>query len=114
MANQTRKHFMRSSPEDMRVAKGAPDTDQTRAPAYRLAYDDAEFLCSDDLRPIRLQLELLKPELMLDKQGIKSTIDWYKNFYTLEGKTSIFDISMDQIDEYSAIARSKEIEWAKK
>ena len=74
MANQTRKHVMRGSPEDMRVAKGAPDTAQTRAPAYRLAYDDAEFLCSDDLRPIRLQLELLKPELMMDEQGIKSTI----------------------------------------
>ena len=64
MANQTRKHVMRSSPEDMGVAEGAPDTAQTRAPAYRLAYDDAEFLCSDELRPIRLQLELLKPELV--------------------------------------------------
>ena len=74
MANQTRKHVMRSSPEDMGVAAGAPDTAQTRAPAYRLAYDDAEFLCSDELRPIRLQLELLKPELVLDEQGIKSTI----------------------------------------
>ena len=37
MANQTRKHVMRGSPEDMRAAKGAPDTAQTRAPAYRLA-----------------------------------------------------------------------------
>ena len=47
---------MRSSPEDMRAAKGAPDSAQMRAPAYRLAYDDAEFFCSDDLRHIRLQL----------------------------------------------------------
>jgi hypothetical protein len=31
-------------------------------------------MCRDELRPVRLQLELLKPELMLDEQGIESTI----------------------------------------
>ncbi len=43
-------------------------------PSYRLAYLDTEFLRSEDLRPLRLQLELLKPEMMLDQAGIKSTI----------------------------------------
>ncbi|MGB0798043.1 MAG: TIGR00730 family Rossman fold protein, partial [Planktomarina sp.] len=47
---------------------------QTRAPAYRLAFNDDEFLCRDELRPIRLQLELLKPEVMMDEEDIKSTI----------------------------------------
>lgn len=42
--------------------------------AYRLAQDDAEFLNSDDLRPVRLQLELLKPEHDLREQGIVSTV----------------------------------------
>ena len=42
--------------------------------AYRLAQDDAEFLNSDDLRPVRLQLELLKPEHDLREQGIASTV----------------------------------------
>jgi hypothetical protein len=42
--------------------------------AYRLAQDDAEFLASDDLRPLRLQLELLKPEHDLREQGITSTV----------------------------------------
>lgn len=42
--------------------------------AYRLAQDDAEFLNSDDLRPLRLQLELLKPEHDLRQQGIESTV----------------------------------------
>ncbi|MEO7014645.1 MAG: TIGR00730 family Rossman fold protein [Dokdonella sp.] len=42
--------------------------------AYRLAQDDAEFLNSDDLRPLRLQLELLKPEHDLREQGIASTV----------------------------------------
>lgn len=42
--------------------------------AYRLAQDDAAFLNSDDLRPLRLQLELLKPEHDLREQGIASTV----------------------------------------
>lgn len=42
--------------------------------AYKLAYEDAEFLTQDDLRPLRLQMELLKPELQLRKQGITSTV----------------------------------------
>lgn len=43
-------------------------------PSYRLAYEDAEFLSQDDLRPLRLQMELLKPEKELRKQGITSTV----------------------------------------
>lgn len=45
-----------------------------RGAAYRLPQDDAEFLNSDDLRPLRLQLELLKPEHDLREQGIASTV----------------------------------------
>ncbi|WP_337954847.1 hypothetical protein [Sedimenticola selenatireducens] len=33
--------------------------------SYRLAQEDKEFLASEDLRPVRLQLELLKPERYL-------------------------------------------------
>ncbi len=43
-------------------------------PAYRLAQEDVEFLAQDDLRPLRMQLELLKPEYGLRKQGIESTV----------------------------------------
>lgn len=42
--------------------------------AYRLAYEDLGLLTSDDLRPVRLQLELLKPERELREQGIGSTV----------------------------------------
>ncbi len=59
---------------DIETAKVTPDTPQTRAPAYRLAFDDADFLCRDELRPVRLQLELLKPELLLAEYGVTSTI----------------------------------------
>jgi uncharacterized protein (TIGR00730 family) len=43
-------------------------------PAYRLAFADSEFLLRDELRPERLQLEFLKPELALLDQGVKSTV----------------------------------------
>ena len=64
----------RDAHTDKETAKGVPDTPQTRAPAYRLAFDDYDFLCRDELRPVRLQLELLKPELMLNDHGIDSTV----------------------------------------
>ena len=54
------KNVFRHSHEDRKEAEGVPDTPQTRAPAYRLAFADDDFLCRDELRPVRLQLELLK------------------------------------------------------
>ena len=59
---------------DRNTASHVPDTPQTRSPAYRLAFADEEFLCREELRPVRLQLELLKPQLLLDEHQIKSTI----------------------------------------
>jgi len=42
--------------------------------AYRIAYKDQDFLESEHARPIRLQLELLKTEIGLRRNNIKSTI----------------------------------------
>ncbi len=44
------------------------------SPTYRLAFEDIELLNEEDLRPLRLQLELLKPERALRKEGIGSTV----------------------------------------
>ncbi len=44
------------------------------SPSYRLAEEDTDFLKQDALRPVRLQLELLKPELVLAEHGVRSTI----------------------------------------
>ena len=73
MSKDQAKPF-RNAHTDRAAAQDAPDTPQTRAPAYKLAFADDEFMCRDELRPVRLQLELLKPELMLDEAGINSTI----------------------------------------
>ncbi len=42
--------------------------------AYRLAFTDTEFLLREELRPVRMQLELLKPEMVQTAQNIVSTI----------------------------------------
>ena len=42
--------------------------------AYRLAFSDSDFLLREELRPVRMQLELLKPELVQREQGVESTI----------------------------------------
>ncbi|WP_276717167.1 TIGR00730 family Rossman fold protein [Pseudooceanicola nitratireducens] len=64
----------RDAHTDIQTADDVPDTPQTRAPAYRLAFADDEFLCRDELRPVRLQLELLKPQMVMDERGIESTV----------------------------------------
>jgi uncharacterized protein (TIGR00730 family) len=43
-------------------------------PHYLLAEDDSAFLKRPELRPVRFQLELLKPEMILEEQGIASTL----------------------------------------
>jgi len=73
-SHSERRSIFPSAGEDTRTARSLPDTPQTRSPAYRLAFHDPEFLCRDELRPVRLQLELLKPQLELDERGVRSTV----------------------------------------
>jgi uncharacterized protein (TIGR00730 family) len=63
--------------EDAAVAEQSTAAPQTRSPAYRLAFQDLDFLLREDLRPVRFQLELLKPELFLEEAGIASTFVFY-------------------------------------
>jgi len=60
--------------QDVEAAELVVDTLQTRSSSYRLAYTDTDFLLRDELRAVRLQLELLKPELVQNDEGIESTI----------------------------------------
>jgi len=45
-----------------------------KSPSFQLAEEDTEFLKRPALRPVRLQLELLKPEMALAEHGVHSTI----------------------------------------
>lgn len=42
--------------------------------SFRLAFTDEHFLLREELRPVRMQLELLKPEMIQQEQNIESTI----------------------------------------
>lgn len=44
------------------------------SPTYRLAHEDVELLASDDLRPVRLQIEMLKPEREMRRHAVHSTV----------------------------------------
>lgn len=72
--NEDHKTQFRRSREDRKTAHEVPDTPQTRAPSYALAFADPDFLLRDELRPVRLQLELLKPELLMNEAKVHSTI----------------------------------------
>ena len=62
---------------DAQAARHVPSSPQTESAAYRLAFQDKDFLLREDLRPVRFQLELLKPELLLDEARIASTFVFY-------------------------------------
>ena len=69
-----RAHPLRDSVEDLAAVERAPDTPQTRSSTFRLAFADDEFLLREELRAVRLQLELLKPQLVLDEEGVETTV----------------------------------------
>jgi uncharacterized protein (TIGR00730 family) len=69
-----KKNPFRSAQESAESARHPIDLPQCRSTSYRLAFQDPEFLLQDALRPVRLQLELLKPELILQEQHIESTV----------------------------------------
>src|SRR5262249_14171221 len=45
-----------------------------RSPAYREAEDDGDFLRRPETRGVRLQLDYLKPEVLLEQAGIEHTV----------------------------------------
>ena len=66
----------RNFPSAQEEAKTAEPVDRYAGPesAFRLAFTDTAFLLRDELRPVRMQLELLKAETVQQEQGIESTI----------------------------------------
>lgn len=71
------KRMFPSSKVDAQAAKHVPSSPQTESEAYKLAFQDTDFLLREELRPVRFQLELLKPEMLLDEAGVGSTLVMY-------------------------------------
>jgi uncharacterized protein (TIGR00730 family) len=107
MPELTRKHPLRSSKQDVRDAKRIPDTPQTRAPTYRLAFADPDFLTREELRPVRLQLELLKPEMVLDQEGVESTIVLFGGARIQEGGASPLSPYYDEARRFARLITAR-------
>lgn len=71
------KRIFPTSKVDAQAAKHVPSSPQTESEAYKLAFQDTDFLLREDLRAVRFQLELLKPELLLEEANIASTFVFY-------------------------------------
>ena len=66
-------HNFPTAKEECRALHPHPNYDAPGS-AYELAFKDEAFLLRQDMRAVRMQLELMKPELLLDEQGVHSTI----------------------------------------
>ncbi|MCW5666054.1 MAG: LOG family protein [Piscinibacter sp.] len=71
----TARNFPTAEEEAVVEAEAAPPSRYAGPEsAYRLAFTDNEFLLREELRPVRMQLELLKPEMVQHEHGVTSTI----------------------------------------
>lgn len=43
---------------------------------------------------------------------VRMTVSWYKTYYQAEDKNSMYEYSVEQINEYIALAKKKGIEWS--
>ena len=59
------------------------------SPVYRLAFEDPGFLESDSLRGVRLELEYLKPEQVMRREGINTTVVVYGSARTLPARQAL-------------------------
>ncbi len=64
--------------------------------AYRLAFTDNDFLLREELRPVRMQLELLKPEMVQKEAGIQSTIVIFGSSRILSPEAAAADLAQAQ------------------
>src|SRR5919112_2010447 len=98
------KRIFPTSKVDAEAAKHVPSSPQTESAAYQLAFQDKEFLLREDLRPVRFQLELLKPELLLDEAKIGSTFVFYGSARIPEPSKADALIAAATDDEQRAVA----------
>jgi uncharacterized protein (TIGR00730 family) len=98
------KRVFARAKEDAASAERVSPTPQTESGAYRLAFQDTDFLLREDLRPIRFQLELLKPELLLEEAKIASTLVFYGSARIPEPAKADVLVAAAKTDTQRAIA----------
>jgi uncharacterized protein (TIGR00730 family) len=99
----------RNFPSAQQEAKGVTSLERYDGPesSYRLAFTDTEFLLREELRPVRMQLELLKPDLVQAEQGIVSTIVIYGSARILAA-----DVAAQRLRDAQASGDAREIKRA--
>ncbi len=76
--------------------------------AYRLAFTDTAFLLREELRPVRMQLELLKPELVQQELSIESTIVIFGSARVLPPDVALQALQAAQAgDDAAAVTRAE-------
>lgn len=79
--NHVQSKLFRSAKTEVKQLPKKP-----KYPAYKLAFLDEDFMLRRSLRAVRLQLELLKPELMQQDEHIASTVVVFGSARTIEPK----------------------------
>lgn len=70
--NLLKKKKLTSAEEDERSA--LEQVQRYQSGAFKLAFADREFMLRDELRSVRLQLELLKPEMIQNERQVYCTV----------------------------------------
>jgi uncharacterized protein (TIGR00730 family) len=79
--------------------------------AYALAFKDESFLLREDMRAVRMQLELLKPELVQNEQGVKATIVIFGSARILsaEAAQALLTVAEDRDDTAGAAKARRQL-----
>jgi uncharacterized protein (TIGR00730 family) len=88
VSDSSKKSPFSSALESVQTVGRRDDAAACEPSSYSLAFQDTAFLLRDELRPVRLQLELLKPELILQQQHIESTVVVYGSARILDPETA--------------------------
>jgi len=74
MSDKILKNPFPTAREEVKKNRTKAFARDTPGSAYELAFLDHDFLLREELRPVRLQLELLKPDLIQREQQVEATV----------------------------------------
>lgn len=97
-SDSRRKSPFQSAFESAKTVRRRDEAPICEPASYSLAFQDTDFLLRDELRPVRLQLELLKPEIILREQHIESTVVIYGSARIPDPETAEANLVSAQAD----------------
>ncbi|HSI57179.1 MAG TPA: LOG family protein [Ideonella sp.] len=98
-----------SAEQEAQAVQAPPRYDGPES-SYRLAFTDTDFLLRQDLRPVRMQLELLKPEMVQQEQGVESTLVIFGSARILPSDVAQAALAQAQAGEDAATIRRAEMQ----